>query len=69
VGACGTQAPAGCYCDDQCAGFGDCCGDIGVCNTCSGICGGQAATGCYCDAGCVGFGDCCPDACALCGAC
>ncbi|MEX1363008.1 MAG: trypsin-like serine protease [Nannocystaceae bacterium] len=25
---CGEQAPAGCWCDSQCAGFGDCCGDV-----------------------------------------
>ncbi|HKK38568.1 MAG TPA: agmatine deiminase family protein [Cryomorphaceae bacterium] len=24
---CGTQAPSGCWCDDQCQGFGDCCDD------------------------------------------
>lgn len=27
VGNCGGQAPGGCWCDDQCAGFGDCCSD------------------------------------------
>ncbi len=32
VGNCGGQAPGGCWCDDQCAGFGDCCTDnISVC--------------------------------------
>jgi subtilisin-like proprotein convertase family protein len=28
AGACGNEAPAGCWCDDQCASFGDCCPDI-----------------------------------------
>ncbi len=27
VGNCGGQATGGCWCDDQCAGFGDCCED------------------------------------------
>jgi hypothetical protein len=27
VGHCGDQAPAGCWCDDQCATYGDCCDD------------------------------------------
>jgi hypothetical protein len=32
LGNCGGQAPSGCFCDDQCAGFGDCCDDqISVC--------------------------------------
>ena len=26
-GNCGGQAPSGCWCDDQCAAFGDCCHD------------------------------------------
>ncbi|MEQ1502699.1 MAG: hypothetical protein ABMB14_10740 [Myxococcota bacterium] len=26
-GACGGQAPDGCYCDDACAQYGDCCAD------------------------------------------
>ncbi|MEM9459124.1 MAG: trypsin-like serine protease [Myxococcota bacterium] len=25
---CGGQAPGGCWCDAQCTGFGDCCGDF-----------------------------------------
>ncbi|HET6584530.1 MAG TPA: hypothetical protein VFG69_13805 [Nannocystaceae bacterium] len=28
VDACGGQAAAGCWCDDQCTGFGDCCPDF-----------------------------------------
>jgi Somatomedin B domain len=27
-GACGGQSAAGCWCDDQCEGFGDCCPDL-----------------------------------------
>ena len=27
-GSCTGQSPAGCWCDDQCFGFGDCCADI-----------------------------------------
>ena len=26
-GYCGSSAPGGCYCDDQCEYFGDCCSD------------------------------------------
>mgnify|MGYP002637505063 CR=1 FL=1 len=32
VGQCGGQATDGCYCDDQCAEYGDCCSDI--CDAC-----------------------------------
>jgi hypothetical protein len=32
VGLCGSQAPAGCFCDQQCQSFGDCCPDkVEVC--------------------------------------
>ena len=27
LGHCGTMAPAGCWCDDYCVAFGDCCSD------------------------------------------
>lgn len=27
IGRCGGEAPAGCWCDDQCAFYGDCCDD------------------------------------------
>jgi|GEM_PF-4389311 hypothetical protein len=27
AGACGTQSPNGCWCDDLCSSFGDCCSD------------------------------------------
>jgi hypothetical protein len=28
VGRCGDEAPAGCWCDSQCHGYGDCCPDV-----------------------------------------
>jgi V8-like Glu-specific endopeptidase len=72
--SCGAQAPDGCWCDEQCDGFGDCC--PGVCDDCptlshceppagdcAGNCGGQAPDGCWCDEQCDGFGDCCPGVC------
>lgn len=34
--SCGKQAPAGCYCDDDCKGYGDCCKD--VCEVCGLSC-------------------------------
>jgi hypothetical protein len=27
-GQCGGQAPGGCFCDDLCTGYGDCCSDF-----------------------------------------
>lgn len=38
--ACGDQAAAGCWCDDQCADYGDCCPDKAV--VCDGAGGGAA---------------------------
>ena len=52
-----------CYCDAQCAAYGDCCADCGG----SGGSGGSAGSGgsggdaCYCDAACEAYGDCCAD--------
>jgi len=64
-GSCGGQAPGGCFCDDLCTGYGDCCSDFTEqCtspNSCDGQCGGQAPGGCFCDDLCTGYGDCCPD--------
>jgi hypothetical protein len=63
-GNCGGAAPSGCYCDDACLEYGDCCGDFeGVCtgDGCAGHCGEQAPAGCYCDEGCLDYGDCCGD--------
>lgn len=38
TGACGGQAAAGCWCDDQCDAYGDCCPDLDA------VCGGEAPT-------------------------
>lgn len=35
AGFCGGQSPTGCWCDNACAGFGDCC--PGVCNDCPNL--------------------------------
>lgn len=76
VDSCGGQAPGGCYCDDQCEQFGDCCSDFTAeclepdpepepdpqpANSCVDSCGGQSPDGCYCDSVCSQFGDCCED--------
>jgi hypothetical protein len=79
AGSCGGQSPDGCWCDEGCCGFGDCCADklaqCGGCDpdggggpagSCAGACGGQSPDGCWCDDGCAGFGDCCPDVCDEC---
>ena len=42
TGICGGQADSGCYCDDQCASYGDCCADIAA--ACSGASGGMPLT-------------------------
>ena len=65
-GFCGRKAPAGCYCDESCEIFGDCCADKSercdaVPASCEGHCGGKNPVGCYCDAGCERYGDCCAD--------
>ncbi|MCB9730096.1 MAG: hypothetical protein H6746_16620 [Deltaproteobacteria bacterium] len=69
AGACGDQSPGGdCYCDDICAGFGDCCADL--CDSCSADAPSTCGTGCVpqCDGvecgddGCGGScGGCEPD--------
>ena len=78
-GFCGGQAPAGCFCDDLCTFYDDCCPDaVELClgggsgtppatASCEGFCGGQAPAGCFCDDLCTAFNDCCPDAVELCG--
>ncbi|MCH6562383.1 MAG: putative metal-binding motif-containing protein, partial [Myxococcales bacterium] len=33
AGQCGSQAPQGCWCDELCAQYGDCCAE--VCSDCS----------------------------------
>jgi hypothetical protein len=71
AGSCGEQSPDGCWCDDLCSGYGDCCGDFEqVCEpagpSCAGSCGGQA-DGCWCDKACSKYGDCCDDYKPVCG--
>jgi hypothetical protein len=73
AGYCGGMAPAGCYCDDTCDDWGDCCPDKAeVCDgtpaSCEGHCGGQSPAGCYCDDACENWGDCCQDKQQVCGA-
>ena len=71
---CGQRSADGCWCDDQCTSFGDCCSDrVAVCEapeeipgSCEGACGGQSADGCWCDDQCAGFGDCCEDITTVC---
>lgn len=36
AGACGDQAATGCWCDDACAAYGDCCPDVDA------VCGGES---------------------------
>jgi hypothetical protein len=56
-GACGTQSPDGCWCDDQCQLYGDCCTDRDqVCNaqptpTCSATGPLDALCGTVCESG------------------
>jgi len=55
VGLCGGQAPGGCYCDEACFGYGDCCED--VCTACPTLpeCCTPDCTGKICgDDGCGG---------------
>jgi len=71
--ACGEQAPGGCWCDEQCAQYGDCCFDVSTCgeptppgpdpSSCAatGSCDDQAPGGCWCDDACEVKGDCCFD--------
>ncbi|HEU4404428.1 MAG TPA: nidogen-like domain-containing protein [Polyangiaceae bacterium] len=73
VGFCGGFSPGGCFCDELCEGFGDCCPDkVDVCDgtggspaSCQGeegtYCGSQSPGGCFCDDQCNQNGNCCPD--------
>ncbi|MEM7154965.1 MAG: hypothetical protein AAF799_19110 [Myxococcota bacterium] len=64
---CGEQAAGGCWCDDLCEQYGDCCDDIETAcaepdpNSCEGHCDEQADGGCWCDDQCEQYGDCCDD--------
>jgi len=69
MNACGGEAPGGCFCDETCIQWGDCCID-GPCEAevlpqfscvASGSCGEQTPGGCFCDATCDQYGDCCID--------
>lgn len=67
-GVCGEQAPGGCWCDELCSTYGDCCADkVSVCDTaapepsCQQACGGKSKEGCWCDELCATYGDCCAD--------
>lgn len=77
AGQCGEQAANGCWCDQACKVYDDCCADacqscsIAGCDpdfpvTCEGMCGGTPPQGCWCDMVCFSFGDCCPDVCQWC---
>ncbi|TVQ56518.1 MAG: hypothetical protein EA377_02100 [Phycisphaerales bacterium] len=81
-GFCGGSAPGGCWCDDLCGEFDDCCEDVcdacpdlDFCDpgidpyTCEGFCGDIAPGGCWCDDWCCHFGDCCDDREEQCGEC
>ncbi len=58
VGYCGTQAPGGCWCDDQCQSYGDCCADVGTACGCIPSCPPGVQCG---DDGCGGScGGCLP---------
>lgn len=72
AGYCNGQAPSGCWCDNDCDSFNDCCDDICedcpnlnhcLAGPCAGHCGGQSPQGCWCDNSCAGFNDCCPGVC------
>ena len=72
-GFCGEEAPAGCWCDDLCDSYGDCCEDKALeCDnvepSCEGFCGERSDAGCWCDELCAQYGDCCPDKQAVCDA-
>lgn len=62
--SCGGQSPDGCWCDDNCAEYGDCCGDKTDVCTMDGSCNlrcGEKSGSCWCDENCATYGDCCED--------
>lgn len=65
---CGTQSDSGCWCDEQCVDYGDCCDDVGAAcdpeppqTSCADRCGDDDASGCGCDEQCGASGTCCSD--------
>ena len=74
--ACGGQSQDGCWCDEYCSFYGDCCDDkADVCEveeepvtTCASSCGGQSEDNCWCDESCEAYGDCCDDKADVCDA-
>jgi hypothetical protein len=63
---CGKKAVSGCWCDEKCADYGDCCADKAEqCDekpaSCAGHCGSSNPEGCFCDDKCAQYGDCCSD--------
>jgi hypothetical protein len=66
LGHCETVSPSGCWCDESCATYGDCCPDKqATCDettpSCENTCGRKSTDGCWCDENCANYGDCCPD--------
>lgn len=67
--ACGTQSDEGCWCDDGCAVFGDCCEDAHICLNCGSsagnCCEAHGTDGCNvvscCQAVCAEQPSCCDD--------
>ena len=74
--SCGGQSEDGCWCDEYCSFYGDCCdARVAVCEaeaepvtTCAGACGGESEDDCWCDESCEYYGDCCDDKSAVCDA-
>merc|ERR1719181_2053402 len=70
--SCGGSA-GGCWCDDLCTWYNDCCDDktelCGYDGSCGGKCGGPAddSYSCWCDSVCTVYNDCCGDKYLACG--
>lgn len=66
-GVCGQKSSDGCFCDELCEKYGDCCPDKAeVCSplTCRNNCGKKVSANgktCYCDSSCRSYNDCCDD--------
>lgn len=73
-GHCGKKSLGGCWCDNNCEKYNDCCKDKKeVCDnntptptpphpkSCVGYCGKKSSENCWCDDFCEQYGDCCPD--------